>query len=55
MSDKKIIQILKTIKNSPKLRLIHCWHGSDRTGVVVAIYRLIFQNWNKRQVIDELM
>lgn len=55
ISDKKIIQILKTIKNSPKPILIHCWHGSDRTGVVVAMYRLIFQNWSKRQVIDELM
>ena len=55
ITDKKIIQILKTIKNSPKPILIHCWHGSDRTGVVIAMYRLVFQNWSKRQVIDELM
>ena len=55
VTDEKIIQILKAIKNSPKPILIHCWHGSDRTGVVIAMYRLIFQNWSKRQVIDELM
>ena len=55
VTDEKIIQILKAIKNSPKPILIHCWHGSDRTGVVIAMYRLIFQNWTKKQVIDELM
>ena len=55
ITDEKIIQILKAIKNSPKPVLIHCWHGSDRTGVVIAMYRLIFQNWTKKQVIEELM
>ena len=55
VTDEKIIQILKAIKNSPKPILIHCWHGSDRTGVVIAMYRLIFQNWTKKQVIEELM
>ena len=55
ISDEKIIQILKAIKTSPKPILIHCWHGSDRTGAVIAMYRLIFQNWSKHQAIDELM
>ena len=25
--------------------LLHCYHGSDRTGVVTAMYRIIYQNW----------
>lgn len=25
--------------------LLHCYHGADRTGIVVAMYRIIYQNW----------
>lgn len=52
--DEEIINALKVIKNSPKPVLVHCWHGSDRTGVVVAMYRIVFQNWSKEAAIDEL-
>lgn len=31
---------------APKPLLMHCWHGSDRTGIVVAAYRIVFQNWS---------
>lgn len=55
IEDDKVISILKAIQRSPKPILIHCWHGSDRTGVIVAMYRLVFQNWSKAQAIDELM
>ena len=55
ISDEKIIEILKAINQSPKPILIHCWHGSDRTGVAVAMYRIVFQNWSKSQAINELM
>ena len=55
ISDEKMIEILKAIKQSPKPILIHCWHGSDRTGVAVAMYRMVFQNWSKPQAINELM
>lgn len=55
IEDDKIISTLKAIQRSPKPILIHCWHGSDRTGVIVAMYRLVFQNWSKAQAIDELM
>lgn len=36
--------ILRLIREAPKPLLIHCWHGSDRTGIVVATYRIIEQN-----------
>jgi protein tyrosine/serine phosphatase len=26
--------------------LLHCLHGADRTGLVAAIYRVIFENWS---------
>lgn len=25
--------------------LVHCQHGSDRTGLVIAMYRIIYQHW----------
>lgn len=53
-SDKEIINALKIIKNSPKPLLIHCMHGSDRTGIVVALYRIIYNGWTKEQALDEL-
>ena len=29
--------------------LVHCWHGSDRTGIIVAAYRIIYENWSVAQ------
>lgn len=54
ISQEQIFQAMKIIKNSPKPILIHCFHGSDRTGCMVASYRIIFQNWSKEAAIDEL-
>jgi protein tyrosine/serine phosphatase len=34
--------------------LVHCQHGADRTGVVIAMYRIIYQGWSKAQAIDEM-
>lgn len=55
ITDAKVIEALRAIHRYPKPILIHCWHGSDRTGVVVAMYRIVFQNWTKSQAIEELM
>ncbi len=48
-----IITALKVIHKAPKPLLIHCWHGSDRTGVVAAAYRIVFENWSKKKAIAE--
>ncbi len=45
---------LRIINNSEKPVLIHCWHGSDRTGAVVAAYRIVFEEWSKENAIAEL-
>ena len=34
--------------------LVHCQHGADRTGVVIAMYRIIYQGWSKQQAVDEM-
>ena len=51
----KVVEALRIIKNSEGPILIHCWHGSDRTGLVSAMYRIVFQGWSREEAIDELM
>lgn len=37
---------LRLIQEAPKPVLVHCWHGSNRTGIIVAAYRIVFQGWS---------
>jgi protein tyrosine/serine phosphatase len=55
IDDDFVVEALRTITMAEKPILIHCWHGSDRTGVVVAMYRMVFQNWPREQAIDEFV
>lgn len=32
---------------------VHCLHGNDRTGAVVATYRHLFQHWTKKAALEE--
>jgi protein tyrosine/serine phosphatase len=50
-----VVAALRFIRQSEGPVLIHCWHGSDRTGTISALYRIVFQNWAKEDAIDELM
>jgi protein tyrosine/serine phosphatase len=34
--------------------LLHCQHGADRTGLVTALYRLLYQSWTKDAALDEM-
>lgn len=53
-TEDQVIEALKIVHNAPKPVLVHCWHGSDRTGLTVAMYRLVFQDWSKEAAIKEL-
>ncbi len=55
VSDAEMARALKIMVEAPKPLLVHCWHGSDRTGVVVAMYRMVFQNWPREKAIDEFV
>jgi protein tyrosine/serine phosphatase len=55
VTEQQLLTALTKIKNRKAPILIHCWHGSDRTGVTVAAYRVVFQNWSKKQALDEMM
>jgi protein tyrosine/serine phosphatase len=55
IDDGFVLAALRAIAQAEKPILIHCWHGSDRTGVVAAMYRMVFQNWPREQAIDEFV
>jgi tyrosine-protein phosphatase SIW14 len=55
VDDRFVVKALRTIRQAKKPILIHCWHGSDRTGVVSAMYRMVFQDWPREQAIDEFI
>ncbi|WP_366112438.1 tyrosine-protein phosphatase [uncultured Campylobacter sp.] len=48
MKPAQIADVLRTIRKRQKegAVLVHCYHGADRTGLVVAMYRVIYQGWS---------
>ena len=55
IKDEEIVKALRILVSAEKPVLIHCYHGSDRTGAVVAMYRMVVQNWTREKAIEELM
>lgn len=53
---KKVKEIFKIIDGSVKKKkpvYIHCRHGEDRTGMIVAVYRVKKQGWPAEKAIEE--
>ena len=57
MNRDDLLQVMQHIQQAQKLNqkvLIHCYHGSDRTGASVAMYRIIFENWPTEDALNEM-
>ncbi len=56
IKQEEVIAALKliTAAQSKGAVLVHCKHGADRTGVVIAMYRIVYQGWSKEQALDEM-
>ncbi len=50
----KIRQFLQAMKDSPRPVFVHCAYGCDRTGLEIAVYRIVVQNWSREDAIKEL-
>jgi uncharacterized protein (TIGR01244 family) len=50
----KIRQFLAAMQTSPRPVFVHCAVGCDRTGLEVAMYRIVIEKWPRQQAIDEL-
>jgi tyrosine-protein phosphatase SIW14 len=47
--------LLQLIAASPKPLLVHCEHGEDRTGLVIAAYRVRQWKWTKEAAMAEAL
>lgn len=57
VTDDDVLYILRTIKQSlskGEAVLLHCKHGQNRTGLFVAMYRIVNQHWTKQHAIWEM-
>ena len=57
ISDDNVVAALRAIRAAQKDGpvLLHCWHGADRTGLVTAMYRMLYQDWSREQALEELL
>jgi protein tyrosine/serine phosphatase len=46
-----IIEQIERAKNQPVF--VHCKRGSDRTGTVIAVYRMVYDGWDPKRAGDE--
>jgi tyrosine-protein phosphatase SIW14 len=47
----RVLDIINTAENQPVF--IHCHHGEDRTGTIIACYRISHDGWNVEQAKNE--
>jgi len=51
--DAKVSQALALLDDSPGPVFVHCRRGADRTGTVIACYRIAHGGWSNRQALQE--
>jgi len=53
--EKNVIKFLKVVTEPNNgIMFVHCQHGSDRTGMMIAVYRMFVQGWNADEAMEEL-
>ena len=52
-----VVGALRTLRQTAQTEpvLLHCQHGADRTGLVAALYRIMYENWSKDAALDEMI
>ncbi len=55
IDDEEVIEFLKITQNPEAAPiLLHCRHGADRTGAMIAAYRVVVCNWSIDDAIEEM-
>ncbi len=54
--DEDVVRFLRIVTDPKNLPVfVHCQHGSDRTGTMIAIYRVAVQGWDREEAIREMV
>lgn len=53
--DSKINEILQILRTSKEPVLVHCYHGEDRTGLVIGLERVLLEKWRPQTAYDEML
>lgn len=56
IDDVDVLRVLRSIvsaKQKGKV-LMHCKHGQNRTGLIAAMYRIVFEDWSKADAMAEM-
>lgn len=56
VDDSDVLKTLRAIQEAEASGpvLMHCKHGSDRTGLMAAMYRVVVQGWSKEDALNEM-
>ena len=54
VSTEQLIEVMQKIDQAEKPVLVHCLHGSDRTGLIVALYRILYEGWTREMAVYEM-
>jgi protein tyrosine/serine phosphatase len=56
IDDKKVVEALRALRHATNEGpvLLHCQHGADRTGLITALYRVMYEGWNKEDATKEM-
>jgi tyrosine-protein phosphatase SIW14 len=53
--DKTFAKFLALLRDNPKKKVfVHCRYGNDRTGMIIAAYRMAVQNWSAEEAWQEM-
>jgi protein tyrosine phosphatase (PTP) superfamily phosphohydrolase (DUF442 family) len=55
LRDESVLEAMRILSDPANRPLvIHCQHGADRTGAMMALYRVVVQGWTKQDAIREM-
>jgi protein tyrosine phosphatase (PTP) superfamily phosphohydrolase (DUF442 family) len=53
--DEDLVRFLRIVSDASRTPVfVHCQHGADRTGVIVAAYRMVVEGWIAQDAIREM-